>query len=99
MRAEPAFAGEFWVSKTLGLSAGGSEGSFLCSLSSRFSGRGGGGGEPPQGVAGEVGGHPLRRWDRKSVVLGKSVDLGGRRVIKKKNGKQGRGREVRAHAA
>src|SRR3989441_5657196 len=35
--------------------AGGSEGSFLCSLSSRFSGRGGGGGEPPQGVAASWG--------------------------------------------
>src|SRR5260370_35468146 len=27
-----------------------------------------------------------RRRDRKSVVQGKSVDLGGRRIIKKKNG-------------
>ena len=34
---------------------GGAEGSFLCSLSSRFSGRGGGGGEPPQGVAASWG--------------------------------------------
>src|SRR3712207_7139813 len=30
------------------------------------------------------GGH---EWDRKSVVLGKSVDLGGRRIIKKKKNK------------
>src|SRR2546425_11061491 len=35
--------------------AGGTEGSFLCSLSSRFFGRGGGGGEPPQGVAASWG--------------------------------------------
>src|SRR2546426_10525582 len=37
---------------------------------------------------------PPRPWrraprDRKSVVLGKSVDLGGRRIIKKKKGKRG----------
>src|SRR5256884_5263611 len=31
--------------------------------------------------------HHLKQWerDRKSVVKGKSVDLGGRRIIKKKN--------------
>src|SRR2546428_10154393 len=42
-------------SETSWVLAGGSEGSFLCSLSSRFSGRGGGGGEPPQGVAASWG--------------------------------------------
>src|SRR5437899_2384593 len=35
--------------------AGGAEGSFLCSLSSRFSGGGGGVGSPPQGVAASWG--------------------------------------------
>src|SRR2546425_206204 len=39
--------------------AGGAEGSFLCSLSSRFSGRGGRGGEPPQGLAASWGLLPL----------------------------------------
>src|SRR2546426_10717035 len=39
--------------------AGGTEGSFLCSLSSRFSGRGGGVGASP-GRGGELGCHPLR---------------------------------------
>src|SRR5260370_42664283 len=31
-----------------------------------------------------------KRSDRKSVVQGKSVDLGGRRIIKKKTGKEER---------
>src|SRR3989449_9048618 len=35
--------------------AGGAEGSFLCSLSSRFSGGGGGVGSPPPGRGGELG--------------------------------------------
>src|SRR2546425_5656631 len=48
--------------------AGGSEGSFLCSLSSRFSGRGGGGGEPPQGVAASWGAR--RAW--KSIAAEQS---------------------------
>src|SRR3712207_9397908 len=35
--------------------------------------------------------------DRKSVVQGKSVDLGGRRIIKKTNKRLLRGAEARAH--
>ena len=31
--------------------------------------------------------HPGEKTDRKSVVQGKSVDLGGRRIIKKKKKK------------
>src|SRR2546428_10569804 len=36
------------------------------------------------GRDGSATGNGLRRGDRKSVVEGKSVDLGGRRIIKKK---------------
>src|SRR2546425_964848 len=50
----PRVAGRFSDSETSWVLAGGAEGSFLCSPSSRFSGRGRGG-EPPQGVAGELG--------------------------------------------
>src|SRR5256885_15170744 len=48
-------------------------------------GGGGGAGGPPRGVAAGLGVPVLRiAQDRKSVVQGKSVDLGGRRIIKKK---------------
>src|SRR5437899_1442710 len=46
--AVPRGAGRFSDSETSWVLAGGSEGSFLCSLSSRFSGRGGGVGSPPR---------------------------------------------------
>src|SRR2546425_12881619 len=45
----------FSDSETSWVLAGGAEGSFLCSLSSRFSGGGGGVGSPPQGVAASWG--------------------------------------------
>ena len=44
----PRVAGRFSDSETSWVLAGGSEGSFLCSLSSRFSGGGGGVGSPPR---------------------------------------------------
>src|SRR2546425_11570374 len=46
--AVPRVAGRFSDSETSWLLAGGTEGSFLCSLSSRFSGRGGGVGSLPR---------------------------------------------------
>src|SRR3989454_587601 len=46
--AVPRVAGRFSDSETSWVLAGGSEGSFLCSLSSRFSGRGGGVGSLPR---------------------------------------------------
>src|SRR2546428_86012 len=68
--AVPRVAGRFSDSETSWVLPGGTEGSFLCSLSSRFSGRGGGRSEE-------------RRW-------GRGVGLGGRRIIKKKNGRMRR---------
>src|SRR3712207_8322585 len=48
----------------------------------------GGNRAPRAGLRGRAQEHVLRRpRDRKSVVQGKSVDLGGRRIIKKKNKK------------
>src|SRR2546422_9190088 len=103
--AVPRVAGRFSDSETSWVLAGGTEGSFLCSLSSRFSGRGGGVGSLPR--AWRRVGVPRRcvgakkivrlastsfaapfgfrvRRDRESGVEGKRVDLGGRRIIKKK---------------
>src|SRR2546425_1760299 len=58
--AVPRVAGRFSDSETSWVLAGGAEGSFLCSLSSRFSGRGGGVGSLPRawrrvGVPGAAG--------------------------------------------
>src|SRR5207245_979533 len=65
----PELLADFRIPKPPGCSqgvlAGGTEGSFLCSLSSRFSGRGGG--EPPQGVAAS--------WGARQQVLKKFVRL------------------------
>src|SRR5258708_38028886 len=48
-------------------------------------------GAPPRGA--RVGGGGVEAQDRKSVVSGKSVDLGGRRIIKKKTGEENRDSE------
>src|SRR3989442_7691312 len=63
-------AGRFSDSETSWVLAGGTEGSFLCSLSSRFSGRGGGVGSLPR--AWRRVGVPTLNLDRKSTRLNSS---------------------------
>src|SRR2546425_8998843 len=65
--AVPRVAGRFSDSETSWVLAGGSEDSFLCSLSSRFSGRGGGVGSLP------------RAWRRDGVPVGAA---GAKKIVR-----------------
>src|SRR3989442_13577963 len=63
----PEWLADFRIPNLLGALAGGAEGSFLCSPSSRFSGRGGGVGSLPR--AWRRVGVPARRYFEKIVRL------------------------------